>query len=211
MTSTKTAIEIFLFINPLEMISYQLEKMVVEFSKERNETVHVRFIPLLNFHTVTKQLSNTHLKGTNLTLRNDLYSKTYHVSLAFEAAMMQGKKAGRTFLIALQDALLIQKMPLSKQVILDTALHVGLDMEMFEEDLACEDTKEAFLEDQQLARDMNVHDTPSCLIYNGNEDSYGCLIDTNFTKPLLHGICNMDLTDEFMIQEIKQKYNFDFL
>ena len=211
MTLTKTAIEVFLFINPLETVSYNLEKIVEEFSKERKETVHVRFVPVLNFNTISNQLSNNRIKGANLSLRNELYSKTYETCLAFEAANMQGKKAGRTFLMALQEALLIKKLPLTKNLILEIAVNSGIDLEMFEEDLHSDDVKEDFLADQQLAREMNIENTPSCIIYNGKEESYGCLLDTHFTKPLLHGICNMDISDSHMLQDIKQKYNLDFI
>lgn len=211
MTLTKTAIEIFLFINPLEAISYNLEKIVSEFSKERNEKVHIRFVPILNFNTVSKQLSNTRIDGANLALRNEIYSKTYETCLAFEAAMMQGKKAGRTFLMALQEALLVKKFPLTKELIHTVAVNCGLDMDMFEEDIRSDFAKEDFLADQNLAREMGVQNTPSCVIYNSRDDSYGCLIDTHFTKPLLHGICNMDINDSHTIQDIQQKYHFEFI
>lgn len=211
MMKTKTAIEIFLFINPLESTSYNMEKIVSEFSKEREEKVHIRFVPLLNFNTVSKHLSDNRIKGASLTLRNEIYSKTYKMSLAFEAAMMQGKKLGRTFLMSLQDAILVKKFPLTKELIQNTAINCGLDMEMFNEDLHSDFAKEDFLSDQNLAREMGVQNTPSCVIYNSKEDSYGCLIDTHFTKRILHGVCNMDINDSHTIQDIQQKYNFEFI
>lgn len=45
-------IEIFLFVNPLGTTCYETEKTIEAFSNERDEKVKVRFIPLLNFHTV---------------------------------------------------------------------------------------------------------------------------------------------------------------
>lgn len=210
MKSTKKMIELFIFINPLETISYNMEKIATEFSKEREEKVQLRFVPVLNFNTISKHLADNHIKGAPLQLRNELYTKAYGICLAFEAAAMQGKKAGRNFLMAIQEAVVINKQKLTKNLILETAEAVGLDLEMFEEDWQSEFSKEDFQNDQRLAREMGIENTPACIVYNGREASYGCLIETHFTKQLLHGICNMDINDSHTIQEIQKKYHFEF-
>lgn len=211
MKTANKIIEIFLFINPLEMVSYNMEKIVTEFSKERDEKVQVRFVPVVNFRTVSKHLADQNIKGASIEMRNEIYSTAYEICLAFEAAAMQGKKAGRTFLMAIQEAILAKKFPLTKELVLNTAVNCGLDLEMFEEDWHSEFSKEDFLTDQKLARDMGIEASPACVIYNGREASYGCLIETHFTKQLLHGISNVDITDSHTIQDIQKQYNFDFI
>ena len=207
----KKIIELFVFINPLDSISYNMEKIATAFAKEREEKVELRFVPILNFHTISHYLSTQEIKGADLQLKNDLYLKAYEMSLAFEAAAMQGKKAGRDYLMALQEAILIRKVPMTKWLISQIAEDCGLDLELFEEDLHSEFSKEDFQADQQLARKMGVTNTPGIVIYNDRQDSYGCLIESHFSKQLLHGICNMDITDTHTIQEIQQKYNLQFI
>lgn len=204
-------IEIFLFINPLEMTSYNMAKTVNEFSAERSEKVQIRFVPVLNFQSISVQLAKQNIKGASLELRNEIYSTAYEMCLAFEAAAMQGKKTGREFMMSLQESVLAKQIPLTKELVLRTAVNTGLDLEMFEEDWHSEFSKEDFLADQQLAREMDITSSPACVIYNGREASYGCLIETHFTKQLLHGISNVDITDSHTIQDIQKQYKFDFI
>ena len=198
-------IEIFLFVNPLGTSCYGTEKLIEEFSNERDEKVSIRFIPILNFRTIGNILTDK-VKST-LSNRNEFYTASYHTSIAFQAASMQGKKKGRQFLVALQSKLLNDNRTVSDDLFFEVADQVRLDREMFEEDLHSDFSKKAFKKDQQLALDMGVEDAPSCILYAGTDSEYGYRINTSITKHLLHGLCD----DQAVVQEKFQAKHLSLL
>lgn len=181
-------IEVFLFVNPLGSTCFETESMIESFSNERDEKVKVRFIPLLNFHTIGNMVKET--ENPTLANRNQLYTESFHASLAFQAASMQGRKNGRKFLMALQDKVLNEGKEVTKELFTQIAELIKLDIEMFEEDIQSDFSKVAFNKDQNLAQEMNIQNAPSCVLYSGNNDNYGYRVDTSFTKQSLHGFCD---------------------
>ncbi|OJF96483.1 DsbA family protein [Alkalibacterium sp. 20] len=181
-------IEVFLFVNPLGPTCFETERMIESFSNERDEKVKVRFIPLLNFHTIGNIVKET--DNPTLAHRNQLYTESFHSSLAFQAASMQGKKKGRKFLMALQDKVINEGKEVTKELFIQIADLIKLDVEMFEEDIQSDFSETAFKKDQNLAQEMNIQNAPSCVLYSGNDDAYGYRVNTAFTKQLLHGFCD---------------------
>ncbi|GEK92050.1 DsbA family protein [Alkalibacterium kapii] len=178
-------IEIFLFVNPLGTKCYETEKAIESFSNERDEKVKVRFIPLLNFHTVGNIMKEREVQ--TLSNRNTLYTDSFNASLAFQAASMQGKKKGRKFLMLLQDKVINEGKEVTRELFTQIAKSIKLDIEMFEEDIESDFTKTIFLKDQKLAQEMDIQHAPSCVLYPGGSNEHGYLMDTTITKQLLHG------------------------
>ncbi|PRY83986.1 DsbA family protein [Alkalibacterium olivapovliticus] len=181
-------IEVFLFVNPLGTTCFESEKLIESFSTERNEKVKVRFIPLLNIRSIGNMIKGE--TDGSLENRNQLYTDSYHASLAFQAASMQGKKKGRKFLMTLQQKVITEGRQVTNDLILHIADMINLDIEMFEEDLESDFTKKAFNKDQKLALDMNITESPSCVVFSNKDTKHGYRIDTSITKQLLHGLCN---------------------
>ncbi|MEC6749078.1 DsbA family protein [Marinilactibacillus sp. XAAS-LB27] len=208
--SLNNVIEIFLFVNPLGVKSYEAEEVIETFSKERDEKVKIRFVPLLNFKSVKKQLLDEKYNSTSVENRNRLYTDSFNASLAFAAASMQGKKKARTFLMNLQESILNSNGFLTKSMMLDCAESAKLDTDMFEEDLESDLAKAAFTKDQKLAEEMAVKDTPACVLFNGSDVECGYRIETAITSNLLHGICSdSTLTEE--LPDLKNKYKFQMV
>jgi predicted DsbA family dithiol-disulfide isomerase len=199
-------IEVFLFVNPLGPECYETEKLILGFSKERDEKVRLRFIPLVNFHTIGHQINVQNIEGATLEMRNKLYNDSYHASLAFQAASMQGKKKGRQFLLALQKAVVELKKEFNKQTVLTVAEEVNLDMEMFEEDLTSDLAKNAFTKDQKLAQEMSVSQAPSCVVFQDMDKEIGYRIDSSLTEQLLHGLCDTKEKDNPKFEELRTKF-----
>lgn len=181
-------IEVFLFVNPLGTTCFESEKLIESFSAERDEKVKIRFVPLLNMRSVGNMIKGE--ADTTLANRNQLYTDSYQASLAFQAASMQGKKKGRKFLINLQHQVINEGRQVTNELLLHVAELVKLDIEMFEEDLESNFSKKAFNKDQKLALDMNITESPSCVVYSSKDSKFGYRIDTSITKQLLHGLCN---------------------
>lgn len=208
--SLKNLTEVFLFVNPLGATCYEAEKTILNFSNELDGNVRVRFVPLLNFYTIGKQMDQTKITGTSLEMRNKLYTDSYHASLAFQAASMQGKKKGQKFFLALQKSIVELKKDFSKEIVLEVALQANLDMEMFEEDVNSDFAKSAFTKDQKLAQEMAVKEAPSCVIFQNMDKDFGYRIESTITKQLLHGLCETQV-DNPEIEETKSKYKFEMI
>ncbi|MDN6730323.1 MAG: DsbA family protein, partial [Alkalibacterium sp.] len=170
---------------------YETEKTIEAFSNERDEKVKVRFIPLLNFHTVGNIMKEK--KDQTLSNRNMFYTDSFNASLAFQAASMQGKKKGRKFLMLLQDKVINDNKEVTRDLFIQIAKAINLDVEMFEEDIDSELTKTAFKKDQKLAQEMEIENAPSCILYAGCDSTCGYMMDTTITKQLLHGFSDENL------------------
>ncbi|MFO8069061.1 MAG: DsbA family protein [Alkalibacterium sp.] len=181
-------IEVFLFVNPLGPTCFETERIIESFSSERDEKVNVRFIPLLNFHTIGNIIKET--DNPTLAHRNQLYTDSFYASLAFQSASMQGRKKGRNFLMALQGKVINEGKEVTKELFTEIAELIKLDLEMFEEDIQSDFSKSAFKKDQSLAQEMNIQNAPSCVLYSGNNDDYGYQVENSITKQLLHGFCD---------------------
>lgn len=181
-------IEVFLFVNPLGRTCYESEKFVEAFSAERDEKVKVRFVPILNIRSIGNLVKGNY--DSSLSNRNQLYTESYNASLAFQAASMQGRKKGRKFLMKLQQSVIKDGSAVTRELMLQIAEALNLDIEMFEEDLESELSRTAFNKDQKLALEMGVTESPSCVVYSSKDTTSGYRIDSSITKQLLHGLCN---------------------
>lgn len=204
-------IEVFLFVNPLGSECYETEKMIMNFSDERDEKVKVRFVPLLNFHTLGQHMKDQNIAGASLEMRNQMYNESYHASLAFQAAAMQGKKKGRQFLLALQKSVVKLRKEFSKETVMNAAEEVNLDIEMFEEDLESDLAKNAFTKDQKLAQEMAVTEAPTCVVFQSNGEEPGHRIESTITKQLLHGLCDSKEADTPKFNSLKNKYTLEMV
>ena len=183
-------IEIYLFINPIDSTCFQAEKEVLNFIEKATNRIRVNFIPVHNLTTVTQYLSTNNLPKNDLELRNSVHSLVYDICLYYTAATMQGKKKGRNFLLELQHALLEENRVFSEDLILESAEQAKLDIPMFLEDKELDFTKTSFEADQKIACEVNVFNTPSCLLFNDNHKEHGLLIEEGITVELLQALQN---------------------
>lgn len=174
----KQIIEIYLFINPLGSKCYQAEKELLTFIESKSDKkVHFRFIPFHNLQTVSNYMKFHQLPERNLALRNEICGNTYSACLAYKAALMQGKKKGRTFLMNLQKAVVEDQCVFSETLLKTIAQQSHLDVEMFLEDKQSDFAKKDYEKDQQIAREMNIQCTPSLVLFDNLTDDYGLLLD----------------------------------
>lgn len=183
-------IEIYLFINPINPTCLQAEKEVLKFVEKSTSKIRVNFIPIHNLSTVSHYLSTNNLPKNDLTLRNAVHSMTYDVCLYYSAATMQGKKKGRNFLVELQYALIEENQTFSEALVLEAAKKAKLDIPMFLEDKELDFTKTSFEADQKVAREMNVFNTPSCVLFSDQHKDHGLLIEKGITVELLQALHN---------------------
>lgn len=175
----------------MEKISLDNIKNILTFVKTRNEKVNLHILPLLNLNSFNYYMKNHPSAGKDLNVRNRLFSQTYDFCLSYIAASMQGKKKGRNFLVALQEAVLEQERAYSEELVLEIAEKTKLDLPMFVEDKASEFAQTTFKSDQKVARDMNVSAVPITVMYNENVYEYGLLLEEEVSFPLLNNLCTI--------------------
>lgn len=162
-------IEMYLFINPLDGMSYQTQQNLINFIDETKEPIQFRFLPFLSIKTTEDLMQMRGISSTNTIMRKKLAAEIYQVSLDFHAASFQGKKRGRNFLFAVQNTLFKEGVPYSLDVARAAATRTGIDWEMFLEDRDSELVKDALKENQKLAHEMNVQENPTLVVYRDEE------------------------------------------
>lgn len=173
--------ELYLFVNPIGLKCLNSEQEVLRFieSLEIHEgyKVHFRFLTFHNFNTVTQYMKRLNMPTSDLQLRNQIYQTIYDASLAYKAALMQGKKRGRKFLMLLQKELNINLSEYSTELIKEVAKGANLDVEMFLEDKASPFVKNSYEADQKTAQEMNISNNPSLVIFDNLNQQFGVLLE----------------------------------
>jgi predicted DsbA family dithiol-disulfide isomerase len=195
-------IEIYLFINPLGSICYHTEKQILDFVESGSKKIQFRFIPLVNLRTIGDLMKREGIPTTDIKKRNHLFETIFSASLDYKAAQLQGKKKGRHFLLRLQEAVGCHGKAYSKKLVEELIVDTGGDLEMFLEDRESEFVKEAFYSDQQIAREMDIVQHPSAVVYNFsyNKD-FGVLVEGKAAMSDIFELCQSpetiyDLLDE---------------
>lgn len=182
-------LEVYLFVNPLGTRCLKSENSILKLADRVLGDVSYQFIPLLSPKVIDQHLRHLNQNEHDLNLRNQQFMTHYHVILDYKAALFQGKKLGRKFLLAVQSALVCQQLPYSDKLVTDIAKQVGLDLEMFSEDRRSALAQKAFQSDQKLAAEMGVDTPATAVLYNANISECGLLLN-DVSYQALYEICD---------------------
>lgn len=189
-TNTERIFEFYLFINPLGGHCYRCEKEVLTYIENSPYKVHVHFVAFHNFKSVTQYMKNLHLNDKDIDLRNHVYTQIYDATLSYKAALLQGKKLGRAFLMELQHQLHQEQRSYTPELLEEILETVGLDKKMFYEDKASDLVKREYEKDQEIAREMFVDQNPSLVIFDNSNQHYGVLIKECITAQTIAEVCD---------------------
>ena len=188
-SSTERIFDCYLFINPLGKQCYKCEQEVMKFIKRTPHKVHVHFLPFHNFKSVTQYMKNNQLNVKNIDLRNEIYTKIYDASLSYKAALLQGKKLGRAFLMELQTQLHLLHKEYTPELLQEIIQIIGLDEKMFYEDKASKLVHQEYEKDQQIAQEMMVETNPSLVIFDNLNQQYGVILHQNINADIIEHVC----------------------
>ena len=188
-SSTERIFDCYLFINPLGKQCYKCEQEVMKFMKRTPHKVHVHFLPFHNFKSVTQYMKNNQLNVKNIDLRNEIYTKIYDASLSYKAALLQGKKLGRAFLMELQTQLHLLHKEYTPELLQEIIQIIGLDEKMFYEDKASKLVHQEYEKDQQIAQEMMVETNPSLVIFDNLNQQYGVILHQNINADIIEHVC----------------------
>ena len=186
---TERIFDCYLFINPLGKQCYKCEQEVMKFIERTPHKVHVHFLPFHNFKSVTQYMKNNQLNDKNIDLRNEIYTKIYDACLSYKAALLQGKKLGRAFLMELQTQLHLLHKEYTPELLQEIIQIIGLDEKMFYEDKASKLVHQEYEKDQQIAQEMMVETNPSLVIFDNLNQQYGVILHQNINADIIEHVC----------------------
>lgn len=169
-------LEIHLFVNPLGMRCFRCENDVLRVDHELNTKINYQFVPLFNMQTINDTLKLYHLSDHNLAVRQQVATTIFQVILDYKAALFQGRKRGRRYLLQLQGAMVQKHVDYSLALVKTVATKAQLDLDMFMEDRTSQLARQAFQEDQQMAAELGVTQTATAVVFDTDQTDYGYLI-----------------------------------
>ncbi|WP_283583551.1 DsbA family protein [Limosilactobacillus difficilis] len=188
-------LEINLFVNPLGQRCFQCERDLLRMDIQLDNTINFQFIPLMNMKTIDKALHDCQKRTGHFENQQKIATTTYSVILDYKAALFQGRKRGRMFLLGLQKAMIEEHANYNLQLVKKFAQNAKLDLEMFMEDRKSPLAKQCFKKDQQLANQMGITDTATAIVVNTSAPAYGTLV-TDCTYESLIDACQEHCTKE---------------
>lgn len=162
--------EMFLFVNPLGSQCYRCEQEVFKLIDLVASDIDLHILPFHNQYIVENFMNQSGIPATNLKQRNYVYNTVYRASLAYKAACLQGKRIGRHYLMRIQESTDGDITKFTKETALELAQEVGLDIEIFRQDLKSDFVKQLFIKDQKIANDMLVETSPALVICEYGSD-----------------------------------------
>lgn len=181
-------IEMYIFINPLGGTCLDNELRLLSFLKSNYPKVKFQFLPLLNLRVMQEYFYRHQAEFTTIQKRNLRLSEIYTASLDYKAAGLQGKRKGRSFLLAVQEATGKQHRPYTDELVREIVAQLHLDADMFFHDRHSSFVKQAFELDQCTAQEMGVKHFSSAVVFN-----YACDRDYGV---LVEDACSLDILKE---------------
>lgn len=190
----KELIEIFLFIDPLGHQCFKARNTISHFTKCCEAKISIRIVPMVNIRKIKEAVAcGKYIKeGTPLERQNKLYMNTYHAALAYNAAAMQGKQKGHLLLSALQELVVYMGEHFSLDLLMDTVSKLDIDLEVFQEDFYSDFARQCFQRDQKLAAEMNIKNTPSCVIIKTSDTEGAYRLDEKIEENILQRIIDAE-------------------
>ncbi|WP_088042524.1 DsbA family protein [Bacillus sp. EAC] len=186
---TKKAIELYVFIDPLCKNCWDFSTLLKKFHLEYGQYFSTTFIPVNRYYT-TKQLLEKRpsplsfvwektasrsdiLCDDHLWIDNkELYP--YYSAIAIKAAELQGRIAGVNYLKKLQEYYFLMDYDITnKDVLIQCAKDIEIDVNEFIEDLHSPLSIKAFQCDIKVTKEMHVTEIPSVVFFNENIEEEG--------------------------------------
>lgn len=200
-------LEIHLFVNPLGMRCFRCENDVLRVDQNLNAKISYQFIPMFNMQTITDTIKLYQLDPCSLKVRQEVSDTLYQVILDYKAALFQGGRRGRQYLLRLQSAMVKQGWHYNDQLAKEVAKQSGLDLEMFMEDRHSAIAREAFKKDQKMTNSLGVTQTMTAIVYDSKELDYGYLMPHFDYETLIESYRNHTFNPHQSVKDFAAQYH----
>lgn len=200
-------LEIHLFVNPLGMRCFRCENDVLRVDQNLRTKISYQFIPVFNMQTITDTIRLYHLDPCNLTVRQEVSKVLYQVILDYKAALFQGGRRGRRYLLYLQDAMTKAGWHYSDQLAQQIATKSGLDLEMFMEDRHSAIARDAFKKDQAITNSLGITKPATAIVYDTKEPEYGYLMPDFDYETLIESYHNHTFNPQQSVKDFVKQYH----
>lgn len=171
--------EIFLFVNPIGIYCYDTEVSVKNALSELNIKSKFRFIPITNAKVIREDIIRRKMQGQTIndipqyTMASFQALRTYHaINLKY------GNRKARYYLVNLQKEISGDFNVYSQDLPQQVALNLDLDLNKINDPSINHYIDFSIKKDRETARNYNVRNIPTAIIYNetGNSTT-GLLIE----------------------------------
>lgn len=189
-------LEIHLFVNPLGLGCINCEQSLLTIDHDISTKINYQFIPLLNMQTISETMSLYQESKCGLALRNHTAQVLMQVAMDYEAALFQGRRRARLYLLQLQKALLNNSRHYSSELAQKTAVKAKLDIDMFLEDRQSALAKRSFKRHQQFASGLGVFSPSTAVVVDTDNPKYSLLVDNFDMRTLIDAYRNHQLDNQ---------------
>lgn len=154
-------LEVYLFINPISETCYHTEKKIIKLLSQSKKNIQFRVLPLLTLNTVSSAMQHV---GISSSIEKKVVNTLYKASLDYEAALFQGQKQGRKFLLNIQELTLESNFQYTEEMVKKVACKSHLDWDIFEQDRKSDLAVKTFKKDQRIAAEMDIKTYPEVVI-----------------------------------------------
>lgn len=162
-------LEVYLFINPISETCYQTEKKIIKLLAQAQNKIRFRVLPLLTLSTVSFAMQHV---GVSNSIEHQVVDTLYKASLDYEAALFQGQKRGRNFLLNVQECTLRNNFKYTDEMVEKVAFKSHLDWGLFKEDRQSDLAVKTFKKDQRIAAEMQITTYPEVVVTNTDFPDY---------------------------------------
>lgn len=178
--------EIFLFINPIGIYCFDIEKRIQDAIKELDiDDVCYHFVPITNVEIIQDDIIRRRRDNQKI---YDISSYSLTASQALEdyhaIKIAYGNKKARDFVFNLQQQLSDGRIDFSVDILTKVMQEQNLNIKRIQSLRSSDFIQESIKQDQKLARQWKIQKTPTTIIFDENQ--------TSDSGILLEGLANQD-------------------
>lgn len=179
-------IDIFLFVNPFSKTCLDAEKELLRFVQETPFKVFFRLVCFSDLQHLKIQQEVELFRSNSVETFNSLSQQMYRIALGYKAALLQGKKLGRAFLMTIQQEYLADPKHFSLATMIRYVKQSALDYDMWYKDFHSKRVLEDYRSDIRFARQNHIECQPSLIISDNFNYHYGLRVNCFMTSSDLH-------------------------
>lgn len=170
--------EIFLFVNPIGVYCYDTEVLIKNAIDELNIESFFHFIPITNSKVIKEDIIRRKAKGQIINDIPEYTMASYQTLRNYHAIkFLYGNRKARYYLVNLQKAISGDFNVYSQDLPEQVALDLGINYNRINNSKFSKYLDDSIQKDKEIARNYNVKNIPTTIIFNENGNYTGILLE----------------------------------